>query len=74
MRKLIGILDTIDKVSEKTEDGFDDIYSHVYLIGCKRKIRNEQAIIREASLYLKNYLIALNATKENSDKVSDYWF
>ena len=42
MGKLIGIMDTIDSVSNKTEQNFEDVYSMVYLISCKRKIKSRQ--------------------------------
>jgi len=74
MGELIGILDTIDSLSNKTEQNFDEIYDMVYLVSCKRKIKERQGKIREAALYLKNYLIALNATKTNGDKVTKFWF
>ena len=39
MEELIGILNKIDHVSKLTEENFDEIYSIVYLVSCKRKIR-----------------------------------
>ena len=46
MELLISIIDSIDSVSEITENNFDDIYSIVYLTSCKRKIKVRQKKIR----------------------------
>lgn len=67
--KLMSIFDTIDSVSEMTSNNFDRVYEFIYLVGCKRKIKKRQKVIRDAAGHLKNYILALNFSRTADDPV-----